>query len=197
MKKLMIPASVAQGIALVALLATGWCALEIHTLQARLDSITAQPGLARADRSGPDPADVQQRLKKLEAASPRVGEMMSAIQLHFAKLYFAAEARNWGLAQFERGEIVESLDAVTAIHPDEKGVNLAGIIDAFKQTQLTSLKDALDVKDRALFREAYQDSLLVCNGCHQSTGRPFINIMTPTQPPVSNQRWEPPDFGGK
>src|SRR5256885_11596254 len=119
-----------------------------------MDSISAQARPPQAVLSVPVPADLQERLKKLEAASPHVGELMAGIQQHLAKMYFAAEARNWDLARFERGEIVESLDAVAALHPDERGVDLAGIIDAFKQTQLTSLKDAIDVKDRALFREA-------------------------------------------
>ena len=77
----------------------------------------------------------------------------------------------------------------------ENGVNLAGIFEAFKQTQLVSLKDAVEMKDRGLLREAYRDSILMCNTCHQSTGRPFISITIPTNPPVSNQRWDQPPGG--
>jgi hypothetical protein len=184
---------------MIALVTAGWCAAELHRLQARLERISSNPRPPEAPGAGPgpQPANVEQRLKKLEVAMPGVGDVMSGIQLHFAKLYFAGEARNWDLARFERGEIEEGLNAVAALRPEEKGVDFVGLIDAFKQTQLTSLKDGVEMKDRGLFREAYQDTVVMCNACHQSTGRPFITITIPTNPPVANQRWEPPAEGGK
>lgn len=133
----------------------------------------------------------------LEAASVGLGGVMSSIQLHFAKLYFASEARNWDLAKFQYGELAEKLDAAAALRPEERGVNLVGIIDAFKNTQFAALKDAIEVKDRSLFRDAYRQSILMCNSCHQATGRPFINITVPTNPPVPNQQWELPILDGK
>ena len=186
----------ALGAAVIALLAAGWCAAQLHGLNARLERMAARPREPEPP-SAPLATNLEQRLKKLEAAMPGAGDVMSGIQLHLAKLYFAGEARNWDLARFERGEIEEGLGAVAALRPEERGVDLAGLIDAFKQTQLTSLKDGIEMKDRGLFREAYQDAVVTCNACHQSTGRPFITITVPTNPPVANQRWEPPAEGGK
>jgi hypothetical protein len=105
------------------------------------------------------------------------------------------EARNWDLARFECGEVEEHLRTAAVLRPEERGVGLAGIIDAFKQTQLAELKDAIDVKDRTLFRAAYQQSILMCNSCHRASGRPFITIMMPTNSPVPNQRRELPPEG--
>jgi hypothetical protein len=185
--------------AVFALIITGWCLVEIHSLQARLDRSAGEPRLARRPGGNPTPGatNLEARLKKLETASPGVGEVMAGVQLHFAKLYFAGEARNWDLAAFERGEIAENLDAVAALRPEEKGVNLAGIIEAFKNTQLVALQDAVEMKDRGLFRDAYRDSIVMCNTCHQSTGRPFIVVTTPTNPPVFNQQWAYPAPAGK
>lgn len=185
--------------AVVALIGAGWCLHEIRGLQARLDGISGElpPLRSQSARLMAQPTNLEQRLKKLEAGLPDLGVIMSGIQLHFAKLYFAGEARNWELAQFERIEIEENLNTAAAIRPEERGVNLAAIIDAFKNTQLTALKDAIEVKDRGLLREAYKDSILMCNTCHQATGRPFISITIPTNPPVSNQRWEVPTDGAK
>ena len=179
-------------VAVIALLTTGWCAWRIQGLEARLDRVSGNHTLRGQSGGGPpqQAAEIEQRLKKLEAASPKLGEIMSGIQLHLAKLYFASEARNWDLARFERGELEEGLTAAATLRPEENGVNLAGIFEAFKQTQLVSLKDAVEMKDRGLLREAYRDSILMCNTCHQSTGRPFISITIPTNPPVSNQRWD-------
>ena len=133
--------------------------------------------------------DVEPRVKKLETASGGVGTLMLEIQLHFSKLYFAGEARNWDLATYERNQIEEAVEKVAVLRPTENNVKLDDIITTFKQTPLAAVKDAIDVKDRNLFRQSYNDSLAMCNACHQATGRPFIAIVTPTNPPVSNQRW--------
>ena len=170
---------------ILSLVAVGWCIGKIRLLQAQID----HPSGVRTD---PDP-----RLKKLESAVPSPGLFMSAVQLHFAKLHFAAEARNWDLARFERGEMLENLEVVAALVPEEHGVGIAGMIDAFKNTQLAALKEAIDLKDRGLFREAYRDSMLMCNACHQATGRSFIVITLPTNPPVSNQQWALPSDPAK
>ena len=88
-------------------------------------------------------------MKHLEESSRGLGEVMAAVQRHFAKLHFAGEARNWDLARFEVGELQENLDTAAALRPEERGVGLFGIVDAFKKTQIAGLKDAIEVKDRA------------------------------------------------
>jgi hypothetical protein len=176
-------------VAAAALVVAAWCIAQNYQLRARLEALSASP-----QPSPSLPTNLVQRLSKLEGVTPDVGQTMLSIQVHFAKLYYAAEARNWDLARFEREEIVEDLNTVAALKPEENGVSLVGIIGAFTNSPsgpLSCLKDAFDVSDRPLFRKAYQDSVLMCNACHQSTGRPFIVITVPTNPPVFNQRWEP------
>jgi hypothetical protein len=187
-------------VAFLALVLAAWCAAENHRLHARLDSLSTRPQWRQETGLSLQPTNVEQRLNKLEAITPSVSQSMLSIQAHFAKLYFAAEARNWDLARFERGEILEDLDTVAALKPEENGVSLVGIIGAFTNSPdgpLSSLKDAIDVSDRPLFRKAYQDCIVMCNACHQSTGRPFIFITIPTNPPVFNQRWEPVIYDAK
>jgi hypothetical protein len=181
----------ALGVAMLGLITAGWCARAIHNLQAQLERISADSRFPRPTDKSSSVTNLEERLKTLEAGSPGVGEIMSSVQRHFAKLYFASEARNWELARFERGEILENLNAVAALRPEERGVSITGMLDAFKTTQLVSLLDAVNMKDRRMFREAYQEAILMCNTCHQATGRPFIAITIPTNPPVSNQRWDP------
>ena len=182
----------ALGVAVLALVATIWCALEIRELQARLGAASEQSRSTRGRRSAALAAtNVEARLQRLEAIAPGLGAVMAHAQMHFAKLYYAAEARNWELARFERVELIERFDTVAALQPQIGTVNLVGVLDAFKQTQLTALQDAIDMKDRGLFREAYRESVAMCNACHQSTGHPYIVITIPTNPPVANQQWEP------
>src|ERR1035437_7378098 len=43
---------------------------------------------------------------------PGLGEFMSDIQVHHAKLWFAGKNQNWKLADFEMGETHESVDYI-------------------------------------------------------------------------------------
>jgi hypothetical protein len=185
-----------RNILLVLALALGivvWCVGKVHDLQAQIGQLSTPLRVAAAAARNPEtsPARLAARLEHLEAVAPSPGLYMSAVQLHFAKLYFAAEARNWELARFARVEMVENLDVVAALRPEENQMNLAGVIEAFKNTQLEALKEAIDMKDRALFREAYRETVNMCNGCHEALGRSFIHITIPSGPPVPNQLWAP------
>jgi hypothetical protein len=149
------------------------------------------------EKKTPD-AQVEARLKALEAGAPGMGTVMSGVQLHFAKLYFAGKAQNWPLAEFELHEVEENMDRGVALRPEEHGTNLAGLNDAFKQTQLAALRTATQNKDWSAFQSAYTEAVGVCNGCHEETARPFIVITVPAAPPVPNQQWEPPtNLSGK
>ena len=59
---------------------------------------------------------LQNRLDK--AYRPGFGEFMSGIQVHHAKLWFAGQAQNWKLAEFEMKEINEALDGIKAYCTD-------------------------------------------------------------------------------
>jgi hypothetical protein len=140
----------------------------------------------------PNEPSFEERLKRLEAAAPGVGEVMFGVQVHFAKLYYAADAGNWKLAEFEIEEVRENMERSATLRPEENGVKLAGVIDAFEQTQVAAMKHAIEKRELKLFQQAYIEAIAVCNSCHQSTGRPFIVITEPASPPVPNQQWTPP-----
>ncbi len=136
---------------------------------------------------------LETRVKKLEAAAPGVGATMSAVQMHFAKLYYAGHAQNWGLAEFELHEVEENLEKAAALRPEEHGVNLVNLTDAFKQTQLAALRQAIEQQKTTTFNAAYDEAIAVCNGYHVETERPFLIVTEPTAPPVTNQLWHLPD----
>lgn len=176
--------------ALLALILGVWCVCQVRSLRTEMQ--------AHGISAAPCPTNLEARLIRLEAAAPDVGQTMLGLQLRFAKMYYAAEARNWDLARFEREEVLEDLETVAALKPEEHGVSLTGIITAFTNSAgpLSALKDAIDVSDRGLFRKAYGDCIVMCNACHTSTGRPIV-ITVPTNAPVFNQRWDPATLGQK
>ncbi|HYQ72607.1 MAG TPA: hypothetical protein VET88_11860 [Gammaproteobacteria bacterium] len=149
--------------------------------------------LAGCSRDDASLEELRARVEKLEAAAPGVGATMAAVQIHFGKLYFAAQAQNWGLAGYELYEVEENLEKAVALRPEEHGVNLASLTGTFMQTQLASLGKAIEGKDTLVFQGAYEEAISACNACHIQAERPFLLVTLPKAPPVTNQQWAVPE----
>jgi hypothetical protein len=149
------------------------------------------------NRSAFDSAAVQESLKRVQAElalakelAPGLGEYMSTIQLHAGKLWFAAKASNWELAAYEVHELEETMEAVTKLNAEKNGVKISNVMDAVLKTQIAQLEKAIKEKNQSDFQKFYDETLSACNGCHIESGHRFIQIVRPTAPPVTNQRWE-------
>ncbi len=134
--------------------------------------------------------DIQQQLDQLKQQAPGLGEYMTTIQLHAAKLWFAVGASNWDLALYELDEMSETMDGARALHVFKNGLDISGVLQSVQETQLPLMRQAIASKTSSTFTSAYGETLDACNGCHRSAGYGFISIMPPTAPPVTNQRWD-------
>ena len=122
--------------------------------------------------------------KKLNSIyQPGLGEFMSSIQVHHAKLWFAGKEENWKLAEFEIEEIMESIEAVQKSRIDKKESDLLPMLIP----AIDSVNLAINSKDSRRFKSAYALLTTTCNGCHQATGHNVNVIKTPDSPPFSNQ----------
>jgi hypothetical protein len=135
---------------------------------------------------------VQAELVTAKELTPGLGEYMTTIQLHAGKVWFAAKASNWELADYELDELKETMEAAKALNAEKNGVKISGVLDAVIQTQVAQLADAIKRKSQTEFQKSYDETLSACNGCHTEAGVKFIHVIRPTAPPVSNQRWETP-----
>ena len=176
--------------ALAALLIAVWCAWQLRTAQTQVEWLT---GALHAQSEGQTTGsgDSDSAGDQGGSAAPSLSQIMNGIQIDAAKLYYSAEATNWPLAQYETGVIEDALAEVPVIRPQENGVPLGAVINAFKNSQWATLKEAVGHQDLDAFRKSYKEMVFICNACHQATGRPFIQITVPTQPPVPNQLWAP------
>jgi hypothetical protein len=114
---------------------------------------------------------------------PGLGEFMSQIQVHHAKLWFAGKSGNWELAGFEVGEIQEAIDDIPkycADRPEVKSINM--IIPA-----MDSLSEAIKEKNVNKFNDGFTLLTATCNNCHKATDHGFNVIKIPDIPPVTNQ----------
>lgn len=118
---------------------------------------------------------------------PGLGEFMSQIQIHHAKLWFAGKYENWPLADFEVGEIQEALDDIPKFCSDRPEVKSIGIIDP----AMDSVSAAIKAKDESRFDSSFTILTATCNDCHKATNHGFNLIKIPEIPPVSNQVFRP------
>ena len=121
---------------------------------------------------------------------PGMGDLMHGLQLRHAKLWYAAKAGNWALAQFELHELRENLDRVARWHPEEEGLPVEPAIAAHMHPGAQALEQSIDRKDGVTFQSAFDRFTHGCNSCHQATRHGFIVIRRPSVEPVSNQQWE-------
>jgi len=135
-------------------------------------------------------ARVQAELAIAKELAPGLGEYMTTIQLHAGKLWFAARASNWDLAEYEVDELKETMETAKALKAEKKGVQISNVLDSVLQTQVTQLAESIKRKSPAEFEKSYAETLSACNACHTEAGYKFIQIIRPTMPPVTNQKWE-------
>lgn len=135
---------------------------------------------------------LQDQIKGYEAIietmyKPGFGDFMGSIQNHHNKLWFAGTSENWELAEFEIHEIEEIFEDIQTTHPDREETQLLSMIEP----GLNEVDEAIDNKDVAAFKNAYQNLTNVCNTCHRATKHEFVRIVIPTAPSYTNQDYKP------
>ena len=150
------------------------------------------PFVALAQQSAP-PADQPKPAGKevAKAYVPGLEQFMNVILIEHNKLWFAARARNWLLAEYELGEIKEIMGDVQDLVPTLKNLPLADMLDAVITKEIAALEKAIEAKDSKAFAAGYDKLTQACNACHQGTENGFVVIKRPTQPAFTNQDYRP------
>ncbi len=122
-----------------------------------------------------------------ELYRPGLGEIMGGIQVHHAKLWFAAINDNWKLADYEIAEIKERIEQARDVETERPEMKTISMIFP----AIDSIAASINHRDITSFKNSYQLLTNTCNNCHKSNNFEFNVIMIPTAPPVTNQ-----DFKG-
>src|ERR1700760_791095 len=144
--------------------------------------------LAACNPDRQDDAALQAKIDSLQKRlddtyKPGLGEFMSGIQVHHAKLWFAGTAGNWKLADFEIGEIKEALDDINIYCTERPEVSLLPMI----RPGVDSVGGAVSRGNLPEFRTAFALLTTTCNNCHRATKHEFNVIKVPDTPPFTNQ----------
>ena len=132
--------------------------------------------------------ELQNRIDSLEEKlsatyKPGLGEFMSGIQVHHAKLWFAGQNQNWELADFELHEIMEALDDIKTFNTDRPEIKSLPMIYA----PLDSINKSVQQKNLSSFKTNFVLLTTTCNNCHRNTNHGFNIVKIPDTPPFSNQ----------
>ena len=131
--------------------------------------------------------------KTIDDLKPGLGEIMGVIQQHHAKLYYAGTKANWPLAEYELGEIQESLDDAMKFYPRFKDVSapLTDLIPTMTKGSLAQVRAAIEQKNEKSFVQAFGALSVSCSNCHAAANHPFVKIQAPSDAMFSNQKFAP------
>lgn len=118
---------------------------------------------------------------------PGMGEIMGAQQMRHTKLWFAGQAGNWPLANYELGEIREGFEDAVAYHPVFKGIPVSVLLRRYTAKPLASLGAAIHAKDSTRFKTAFDQLTHACNSCHRAAAHAYIVIRRPSTSPFTDQ----------
>ena len=150
------------------------------------------PFIALAQQSTPPKEPAKETGKEVSKAYvPGLEQFMNVILIEHNKLWFAAKARNWSLAEYELGEIKEIMGDVQDLVPTFKNLPLADMLDAVITKEIVALEKAIQAKDYKGFTAGYDKLTQACNACHKGTENGFVVIKRPTQPAFTNQDYRP------
>src|SRR5437764_2443466 len=123
-------------------------------------------GIFGCNQSTVDKQLLQNRIDSLEKNNykPGFGEFMTNIQIHHAKLWFAGINENWNLADFEIGEIKESLEAITKYETERKESRVLSMI----YPAIDSVNNSIQLKNVSSFKKNFILLTTTCNNCHKS-----------------------------
>jgi hypothetical protein len=153
---------------------------------------TLMPFIAAAQQSAPPKEPTKPTGKEVSKVYvPGLEQFMNVILIEHNKLWFAAKARNWALAEYQLGEIKEIMGDVQDFVPIFKNLPLADMLDAVITKEIAALEKSIEAKDYRGFTAGYDKLTQACNACHQSTENGFVVIKRPTQPAFTNQDYRP------
>ena len=121
-----------------------------------------------------------------ESYVPSLAAIMRAVQFGHIKLAYAGKLGNWGLANYELGQVQESLTSAARLYqniPIEK-INMV-------EQPLQALAVAIKSKDGPRFSRSFADLTTTCNSCHEAAQVSFITIEIPTSSPFTDQSFGP------
>ena len=156
-------------------------------------------GIGGGTTSGADDATEIARLKaeieELRGRLPSQSHAMMDVGYHFTNLWFAAQHRNWPLAQFYLEETRSHLRWAVRIVPVRRTkageVDLRGLLEAVDHAGLEEVGKAIAGQSLDAFGAAYRQTLQGCYTCHKASDKPYLRPRIPEAPEATIINFDP------
>ncbi len=109
---------------------------------------------------------------------PGLATVMMEYGRRMAMVKLAADAGDWGMAQYQLAEELEIQEVGEATTPER-----ADMLKAFEHGYLDALAADILAKDTTAFTADYSAAITGCNACHQAVGSPFVSFSGPLSSP--------------
>jgi hypothetical protein len=141
-------------------------------------------------------AALRAELEVLKGKATDQAHVMNSVAYHYANLWFAGQKKNWPLAEFYWAETRSHMRWAVRVIPvrkDSQGneVRLQEILDPIEKSAFEELHKSISEKSVERFRDSYKQMLDSCFACHMASGKSFLKLQIPVQPPEPLIRFEP------
>jgi hypothetical protein len=117
-------------------------------------------------------------LDELAQMQPGMDRLMAEVGMRTHRLFFAARAGNWRLAEYFYRGVVKQLRLCAASRP-----KYAEEMEGYLERDCLPVRDAIKAGDKAAFDAAYERWIERANELHGVFGKPWIRWVTPSSAP--------------
>jgi hypothetical protein len=117
-------------------------------------------------------------IDELALMQPGMDRLMAEVGTRTHRLYFAAQARNWRLAEYFYRSIVKQLRLCATSRP-----KYAEEMTRYLEEDAIPVRDAIKAGDATAFETAYARWIERANELHGVFGKSWIRWVTPATPP--------------
>jgi hypothetical protein len=123
---------------------------------------------------------------------PAMDDLMTMlIQPRHVKLYYAGEAKNWKLADFQLRELRQALARIGRTIPTYRKIGVDDAVASIFTEKAVAVEAAIKAADPAKFKAAYTEMTNACNACHAGMEHEFLVIKVPDSNVYPNQEFRP------
>lgn len=117
-------------------------------------------------------------IDELAMMQPGMDRLMAEVGTRTHRLYFAAQAHNWRLAEYFYRSIVKQLRLCATSRP-----KYAEEMERYLNEDCLPVRDAIKAGDAAAFESSYVHMINRANDLHGVFGKPWIRWVTPATAP--------------
>jgi hypothetical protein len=117
-------------------------------------------------------------IDELAMMQPGMDRLMAEVGPRVHRLYYAAGAGNWPLAEYFLRSVVKQLKLCASSRP-----KYAGDIERYLTEDVPPIREAIRERSAAAFAAAYTAFVDRANDYHRQYGKGFIRWVTPPEPP--------------